>query len=77
VSEPKIPGSASGATFCLTLMSPATLWGGQSLQFQRCQLKNDFLLNTAVQLVQRLGYRVLSSNVKYEGNKELSYLTLL
>lgn len=68
---------ASGATFCLTLVSPASVWGNQSLQRQRLQLRNDYLLKTAKQLVKRMGYSVASSSVKIEGNNELSYLTLL
>jgi hypothetical protein len=75
-SQPSSPGSAAGAKFCLTLTSPANLWGGQSLQFQRAQLDNAYLLKTATELVRRLGYNVVSSSVKYEGNKELSYLSL-
>lgn len=29
--------------FCLTLVSPATIWGGQCLQTELCPLQNDFL----------------------------------
>lgn len=29
--------------FCLELMSPATIWGGQALQAERCPLQNDYL----------------------------------
>jgi hypothetical protein len=29
--------------FCLTLNSPATLWGGQSLQVQQSTVSNSFL----------------------------------
>lgn len=29
--------------FCLSLTSPATIWGGQSLQSERCSLQNDFV----------------------------------
>jgi hypothetical protein len=72
----KSSADAAGATFCLTLVSPATVWGNQSLQRQRSQLRNEFLLKTAKQLVQRMGYTVASSSVKFEGNSELSYLTL-
>lgn len=67
---------ATGATFCLKLVSPATIWGNKSLQLQRTQLQNDFLLKAATQLVQRMGYAVASSSVKFEGNNELSYLAL-
>ncbi|GAX26597.1 hypothetical protein FisN_21Lh064 [Fistulifera solaris] len=71
-----IPGSASGATFSLTLQSPATLWGGKALAFQKSPLRNDYLLKTSIALAQDLGYRVVSSSVKYEGNSEISLLTL-
>jgi hypothetical protein len=33
-------------------------------------------LKTAKVLVERYGYRVVSSSVKYEGTRELSYLTI-
>lgn len=63
--------------FCLSLTSPATLWGTRSLQQEGNVLLNDFLLKTAKVLVeQRYGYWVVSSSVKYEGTKELSYLTI-
>jgi hypothetical protein len=63
--------------FCLSLTSPATLWGTRSLQQEGNVLLNDFLLKTAKVLVeQRYGYRVVSSSVKYEGTRELSYLTI-
>lgn len=71
-----IPGSAAGSTFRLTLLSPANLWGGKALSFQKSPLKNDYLLKTAIALAEDLGYRVISSSVKYEGNSEVSILTL-
>jgi hypothetical protein len=37
------PETAAGAEFCLTLVAPATVWGGKALQQQRTQLQNDFL----------------------------------
>jgi hypothetical protein len=37
------PETAAGAEFCLTLVAPATVWGGKALQQQRAQLQNDFL----------------------------------
>jgi hypothetical protein len=76
VSNPTGPTTGAGAKFCLTLVSPATIWGGQSLQMQRAKLGNDFLLKAATQLVKRMGYRVASSSVKYEKTNELSYLIL-
>jgi len=38
--------------------------------------KNDLLLKTAKQLVKRMGHTVVSSYVKVDDNKELSYLTV-
>jgi hypothetical protein len=71
-------GATTGttATFCLTLVSPASIWGHQSLQRQRSPLRNDYLLKTAKMLVQRMGCGIVSSSVKIEGNKELNYLTI-
>jgi hypothetical protein len=37
------PETAAGAEFCLTLVTPATVWGGKALQQQKAQLQNDFL----------------------------------
>jgi hypothetical protein len=68
--------TTEGATILLTLVSPASIWGHQSLQRQRSLVRNDYLLKTAKQLVQREGYQVLSSSVQIEGNKEQSYLTV-
>ena len=76
VASPPDLETTSGAKFCLTLVSPANLWSGQSLQFQRAKIQNDFLRKTASQLLERLGYRVVNFAVKYDGNKELTYLTL-
>jgi hypothetical protein len=33
----------TNAEFCLTLISPATIWGGQSLQLQRAKIRNDYV----------------------------------
>jgi len=64
-------------TFCLTLQSPATLWGAQSLRVSRAPLRNDFLRKTARQLVaRRMGGRVTASSVQWEGNDERTYLTI-
>lgn len=75
-NNPSILEDASGVTFCLTLVSPASVWGHESLLHQRCPLRNDYLLKTAKQLVQRMGYSIASSSIKFEGTSELSYLTL-
>ena len=70
------PGSVAGSTFSLTLRSPATLWGGKSLSFQKSPLKNDYLLKSAIAFAEDLGYRVVSASVQYDGNNEVSSLTL-
>jgi hypothetical protein len=43
VSSTAAESGAAGAEFCLRLVAPATLWGGQALQQQRAPLSNDFL----------------------------------
>jgi hypothetical protein len=73
----KTTEDAAGTTFVLTLVSPASLWGNQCLHRQRSQLCNDYLLKTAMQLIQRLGYEsAASSSVQFKDNCEVSYLTL-
>lgn len=64
------------ARFLLTLQNPATLWTSKCLAKQNAPVRNDFLLKTAKQLVESMGYTVASSSVKIDGNKELSYLTI-
>jgi hypothetical protein len=59
----------------LELQSPATLWGSTCLSGS--PLRNDFVLKTAKQLVQKLGYSVVSSSTKIEGTQERNYLTIL
>ena len=65
-----------GAQFRFVLNAPATLWGGRALQQQSARLSNDFLLKTAKEFVQRSGYLVLSSSVKYNGSTEESTLSI-
>lgn len=71
-----VSSGPKGTEFCLTLISPATIWGGQSLQIGKNKLQNNFLLKAAIELVTRSGFEVASSSVKYEGVRELSYLFL-
>jgi hypothetical protein len=68
--------SSSTTTFLLTLQAPATLWSASWLDKQKAPVRNDFLLKTAKQLVQSMGYSVVSSSVKIKGDEELSYLTI-
>ena len=78
--QPKLQSSTANGvavTYCLTLQSPATLWGSQSLRVSRAPLRNDFLRKTARQLVaRRMGGRVTASSVQWEGNDERTYLTI-
>jgi hypothetical protein len=62
--------SASGAQFSISLIAPATLWGGKILQMQGATLNNDFVLKVAIELVARAGYDIFSSSIKYDGTKE-------
>lgn len=64
-------------TFCLTLTNPATVWSAQCLAQQKAPLRNDYLLKTARQLARSMGFTVVSSKVKMEGDDERSYLTIL
>ncbi len=64
-------------TFCITLDSPASLWGNESLHRQRATLTNDYMLYIAKEFIeQRTGYTVVSSLVKFQSNSEMSYLTI-
>ena len=68
---------AVDVTFCITLDSPASLWGNESLHRQRAMLTNDYMLYVAKEFIeQRTGYTVVSSLVKFQSNSELSYLTI-
>jgi hypothetical protein len=60
-------GDASGTQFTITLISPATIWSSQALQLRnksgfRGGLVNTFLLSTAKELVEKLGYEIASSS---------------
>jgi hypothetical protein len=73
---PSAASSASGAQFCIELTSPATLWSGKALQLRRAFPTNDFVVKTVKIFLWRCGYSVASSSVKYDGNKEVSYVTV-
>jgi len=60
----------------LSLTSPATLWSGQALLKERSAVSNSFLLKTASVLAERYGFFVSDTNVKYDGTREINYLTL-
>lgn len=70
------PSTAGVTQYCIELESPANLWSGKSLQVRRADPRNDFVLKTAKAFLSRSGCAVESSSVKYEGNKETSYVTV-
>jgi hypothetical protein len=73
---PSAASSGSGAQLCIELTSPATLWSGKALQLRRAYPVNDFVVKTVKVFLSRCGYSVASSSVKYDGNKEISYVTV-
>lgn len=68
---------ASGATFLLTLRSPATLWSGKSLQRRNSRPANDFLRKAASALLQREGYRMVKSSLQYTATEEITTFQIL
>ena len=68
--------NSNTATFVLTLQGPATLWSANVLSKQKAAVRNDFLRQTAEQLVQSLGYSVTSSSVKIQSDQEITTLTI-
>ena len=53
------------------------MWSGKALQLRRADPVNDFVLKTVKAYLVRSDYSVGSSSVKYDGNKEISYVTVL
>lgn len=83
ISKPVTTSSsdAAGTQFSISLTAPATIWSGQALQVRSRtpgggDLTNSFLLTAAKELATRMGYRIASSSVSYEGTKEISSFTL-
>lgn len=77
ISKPgSSPSGASGIQFCIELISPANMWSGKALQLRRSYPVNDFVLKTVKAFLSRCGYSVASSSVKYDGNTEISFVTL-
>lgn len=70
------PLSSGSVQFCIELSSPANLWSGKCLAQRRADPRNDFVLKTAKALLRKAGCLVESSSVKYDGNKETSYITV-
>ena len=69
--------SKKGTKYAITLISPATLWSGKSLQSRSSKVANDFVLKTIkVFIKQRTAYNVLNPSVKYVDNKEITSFTI-
>jgi hypothetical protein len=68
----KKAGLTSGTTFLISLVAPATLWGGKVLQADGEKLSNDFFMKAATELISRSGYRSSHSIVFDRSNEELS-----
>jgi len=62
--------------YCISLKNSATLWSGIALQQIKADPLNCFLLKAATELVSRAGYSVSASSVKYEQNKEITFMTI-
>mmetsp|Transcript_12505 Transcript_12505/g.17755 ORF Transcript_12505/g.17755 Transcript_12505/m.17755 type:complete len:377 (-) Transcript_12505:362-1492(-) len=75
--KPLVGADASGTEFCITMTLPANLWSGKALQLRRTVVTNDFVLKTAKELLRRAGYTVSKTSVKYEGNDEKTFFTIL
>mmetsp|Transcript_17807 Transcript_17807/g.26340 ORF Transcript_17807/g.26340 Transcript_17807/m.26340 type:complete len:369 (-) Transcript_17807:595-1701(-) len=63
--------------FCFSLTTPCTLWSGQALQQRGASPNNGFVLKAATEYAREAGYQVPRSRLKYEGNVEKAFLTLL
>jgi hypothetical protein len=69
-------GLTAGTTFQISLVAPATLWGGKVLQSGGEKLSNDFLLKAATELIARSGY-ISSSSIVFDGSNEELSITIL
>ena len=68
---------ASGTEFQVKFAGPATWWSGQSLQKQNSVTTNDFFLKTVRVLLDRAGYSISKSSVKYTKTEEITTFTLM
>ena len=67
---------ASGTKYCILLNAPATLWGARALQSEGATILNDFVFKAARELINRAGYEIASSSIKYEGATEETVFTI-
>ena len=67
---------SSGTEYCISLTNPATLWSGKALQKQKADPINHFILKAATELLNRAGFAIKSSSLKYEANVEKTYLKI-
>jgi len=75
VSISKIKGP-SEIQYRIILKSPANLWSGMALQQIKADPLNCFLLKAATELVNRSGFIVSLSSVKYQQNQEITFMTI-
>jgi hypothetical protein len=64
-------------TFVLTLLSPAILWSGKALQRRKSHPTNDFVRKAASALLQREGYQMINSSLKYTNTEEITTFQIL
>lgn len=60
----------------IILKSPANLWSGMALQQIKADPLNCFFLKAATELVNRSGFIVSLSSVKYQQNQEITFMTI-
>lgn len=72
------PGpDAVGSIFVINMVSPANVWGHQSLHRQRAAVKTDYVQKVARALLLRLGYQIGSVSVSFEGsNREVTTIAI-
>jgi len=66
-----------GTEFQVKFVAPATLWSGQSLQKQNATACNDFFLKAVTVFLDRAGYSIAKSSVKYTKTEELTTFTVI
>lgn len=69
-------GKASGSTIEIIMYSPANFWSRKALLQKKANPTNDFVLKTARVLLNRNGFQVSSTKVKFTGNEEITTITI-
>jgi hypothetical protein len=69
-------GKASGSTIDIMMNSPANLWSRKALLQKKANPTNDFVLKTAKVLLNRNGFQVSSTIVKFTDNEEITTITI-